>query len=156
MNLILIRHATADLHGLPGGDFVRSLIPKGHEQARRVGRFLKANDLIPDLVLASPVLRAKETAEILAEEGCPAPLIESWLACGMRPETALAELAAYREIESVAIVGHEPDFSGLVEHLLGARACSILVKKTSVISLTIDPPRARGVLNFSIPCKYLP
>jgi len=156
MNLILIRHATADAHGLPGGDFVRSLIPKGQRQARQVGQFLKAHNLIPDLVLASPVLRAKETAEILAEEGCPAPVIESWLACGMHPEIALEELEAYRELETVAIVGHEPDFSGLVEHVLGASTCSILVKKTSVISITIDPPRSHGVLNFSIPCKFLP
>lgn len=155
MNLLLIRHATADLHGLPGGDYVRALIPKGQAQARRVGQFLKAQDLIPDLVLASPVLRAKETAELLAEEGCPKPVTESWLACGMRPETALRELAAYRELAAVALVGHEPDFSSLVEHLLGASAGSILVKKTSLISLTLDSSGRRGILDFSIPCKFL-
>ena len=153
MNLLLIRHATADAHGLPGGDFVRSLIPKGQRQARQVGRFLKAQNLIPDLALASPVLRARETAEILAEEGCPKPVIESWLACGMRPETALHELSAYKELRSVAIVGHEPDFLILVEHILGAQSGTILVKKTSIISLTLGRYPA---LNFSIPCKFLP
>ena len=156
MTLYLIRHATADAHGLPGGDFVRSLIPKGIKQAHRVGTFLCENDLIPDLVLTSPVLRAKKTAEVLTEAGCPAPVVEAWLSCGMRPETALQELSAYRELNSVAIVGHEPDFSGLVEHLLGASFYSIRVKKTSVISLEIDPPRPKGLLDFSIPCKYLP
>jgi len=153
MNLLLIRHATAHAHGLGGGDFARTLIPKGQEQAHRVGRFLKTHNLIPDLVLSSPVLRAKETAEILAEEDCPKPVIESWLACGMRPQTALHELSAYKELSSIAIVGHEPDFSSLIAHVLGAHSCSILVKKASVISITLGPYPA---LNFSIPCKFLP
>lgn len=156
MTLYLVRHATADAHGLSGGDFVRSLVPKGIKQARRVGTFLRESDPIPNLVLTSPVLRAKETAEILAGEGCPSPLIVSWLSCGMRPEIALQELSAYRELDAVSIVGHEPDFSTLVEYLLGATFCTIQVKKASVISLEIDPPRQAGLLNFSIPCKYLP
>ena len=71
----------------------------------------------------------------------------------MRPQTALHELSAYRDLNSVAIVGHEPDFSSLVEHLLGAHPGSILVKKTSLISLTLG---RYPTLNFSIPCKFLP
>ena len=74
----------------------------------------------------------------------------------MRPEIALQELSAYRELDAVATVGHEPDFSTFVEYLLGATFCTIRVKKASVISLEIDPPRQAGSLNFSIPCKYLP
>lgn len=152
MTLLLIRHATAAAHGLPGGDFVRNLVEKGQDQSQRVGKFLRKHDLIPDVVLSSPVLRAKETAEILAEEGCPKPIIESWLACGMRPEVALQELSAYQKFSRVAIVGHEPDFSALVEHILGAEAYSIRVKKTSVISLELG---RNPMLNFSIPCKFL-
>ena len=113
-------------------------MPKGIKQARRVGTFLRESDLIPDLVLTSPVLRAKETAEILAGEGCPSPLIVSWISCGMRAEIALQELSAYRELDAVATF------------------CTIRIKKASVISLEIDPPRQAGSLNFSIPCKYLP
>lgn len=152
MTLLLIRHATAAAHGLPGGDFVRNLVGKGQEQSRRVGKFLKKHELVPDVVLSSPVLRAKETAELLAEEGCPRPIIESWLACGMRPEVALQELSAYQEFSRVAIVGHEPDFSALVEHILGAEAYSIRVKKTSIISVELG---RHPMLNFSIPCKFL-
>ena len=152
MTLLLIRHATADAHGLPGGDFVRSLIEKGEEQSRRVGRFLKKHDLIPEVVLTSPVLRAKETADFLHQEGCPAPITEPWLACGIRPEPALSELSAYKKFATVAIVGHEPDFSSLVEHLLGADAYSIRVKKTSLISLELDHHPS---LNFSIPCSLM-
>lgn len=152
MNLLLIRHATAEAHGLPGGDFVRHLVEKGHEQARRVGRFLNKHGLVPDVLLTSPVIRAKETADLLAEEGCPTPITEPWLACGMRPEQALAELKAYQQFSRVALVGHEPDFSSLVEHLIGASPYSIRVKKTSLISLELG---RHPQLNFSIPCKFL-
>ena len=152
MTLLLIRHATANAHGMAGGDFVRNLIEKGQEQSHRVGLFLKKHDLFPDVLLTSPVLRAKETAEILAEEGCPKPIVEPWLACGMRPEVALQELSAYNRFQRVAIVGHEPDFSALVEHVLGADAYSIRVKKTSVISLELG---RNAMLNFSIPCRFL-
>lgn len=152
MNLLLIRHATARALELPDGDFVRHLGEKGHEQARRAGRFLRKHDLIPEVLLTSPVIRAKETADLLAEEGCPKPTIEPWLECGMRPERALEELKAYRDFSRVAIVGHEPDFSALVENIIGATAYSIKVKKCSLISLELG---RHPQLNFSIPCKFL-
>ena len=152
MTLLLIRHATAAAHRLAGGDFVRNLVEKGHEQSQRVGKFLKKHELTPDIVLSSPVLRAKETAKILAEEGCPKPVIEPWLACGMGPEVALQELKAYQKFNRVAMIGHEPDFSALVEHILGAETYSIRVKKASIISLELG---RYPILNFSIPCKLL-
>ncbi len=152
MNLILVRHATAQAHGLPGGDFVRTLVDKGHLQAHRVGRFLKQQNLIPDLVLSSPLSRAKETAEILHQEGCPSPTIEQWLSSGMRPEQALSELQTYSKFERIVMVGHEPDFSSLVEHLLGAAPYTIRVKKCSIISIELD---RHPTLNFSIPCRFL-
>jgi phosphohistidine phosphatase len=152
MNLLLIRHATARALGLPDGDFVRQLGEKGHEQARRVGRFLKKHDLIPDVLLTSPVIRAKETANLLAEEGCPEPVIEPWLECGMRPEQALEGLKAYQQFPRIAIVGHEPGFSALVEEIIGASTYSIKVKKASLISLELG---RHPELNFSIPCKFL-
>ena len=152
MTLLLIRHATADTPGLPGGDFARSLVEKGKEQSLRVGRFLKTHDLIPEVVLTSPVFRAKETASLLQKEGCPEPITEPWLACGMRPEVALHELAAFKKFKTVAIVGHEPDFSSLVEHILGADTYSIRVKKASIISIELDHQPS---LNFSIPCRLI-
>ena len=128
------------------------LAEKGHEQARRVGRFLKKHDLIPDVLLTSPIIRAKETADLLAEEGCPKPTSEHWLESGMRPEVALQELKVYQEFSRVAIVGHEPDFSALVEAIIGATTYSIKVKKASLISIELG---RHPQLNFSIPCKFL-
>jgi phosphohistidine phosphatase len=159
MELVLIRHGKAEGHGLLGGDGQRDLVAKGEEQARRVGTFLKREGLVPELALSSPLLRAKRTAEIVcAHAGTDGPpLVESWLACGMRPEIALQELAAYRETcARVALFGHEPDFSRFVEHLIEADPGTVRVKKASVILLTVDPPHEGGVLHFNIWPTQLP
>lgn len=157
MKLLLIRHAKAEPWG-GASDGERALTEKGHRQSRQVGRFLEERDLVPDLVLHSPLVRARETAEIVCEScGAEAPVQEAWLSCGMRPEEALAELSAYRDsMETVAIVGHEPDFSGLVGYLLGAEGGYVQVKKASVILLTVHPPRRNGVMHFNVWPAMLP
>ena len=159
MELLLIRHGKAEGHGLPGGDGRRDLVAKGEDQSRRVGAFLKKEDLVPDLCLTSPLVRARRTAEIVSEyAGCDGqPVVEAWLSCGMRAETALKELAAYRgACKRVALFGHEPDFSMLVEHLIEADPGTVRVKKASVILLTIDPPHDGGLLHFNIWPTQLP
>lgn len=158
MELLLIRHGKAEGHGLPGGDGARALVEKGRLQARKVGRLLLEQDLVPDLVLTSPLTRARETAEILAEvSGASAPVQEAWLACGMRPEEAMQELSAYTEtMGRVAIVGHEPDFSRLAGYVLGAEGGYVQVKKASVILLAVHPPQRAGVLQFNVWPGMLP
>ncbi|MGE9268083.1 MAG: SixA phosphatase family protein [Verrucomicrobiales bacterium] len=157
MELLLVRHGKAEDHGHPGGDGARALTEKGWSQARRVGAFLKVQDWLPDLVLSSPLVRARETAEgLCAAAGIDGPVIESWLACGMRAEEALAELAAYRETcARVCLVGHEPDFSALASAILQAPWGAIEVKKASVLRFQMNPPRAGGILLAALPVKCL-
>jgi phosphohistidine phosphatase len=158
MDLLLIRHAKAEAHGHPQGDGARALIEKGRDQSRRVGEFLKNRGMVPDIVLTSPLARARETAEIVSEvSGADPPVLQDWLACGMEPSGALQELAAYAtSCDRVAIVGHEPDFSGLVEYLLGTSRGFVRVKKASVVLLRINPPHRGGVMQFNIWPTMLP
>ncbi|NNC88923.1 MAG: phosphohistidine phosphatase SixA [Akkermansiaceae bacterium] len=158
MELLLIRHGKAEGHGHPGGDGARALAEKGHLQAQRVGKFLRDQGMLPDLVLTSPLVRATQTAEgVCAAAGIDPPVVEAWIACGMDPAEALRELAAYREsVPRIAIVGHEPDFSELAEAVTGADPGTIRVKKASVILLTLDPPRPRGTLHFNLWPEFLP
>lgn len=154
MQLILLRHGKAEDHSPSGGgDFARELLGKGIEQSRNAARLLSAADFLPDLVLTSPVLRARQTAEEFCRAaGIVQPTIGDWLACGMAPETALAELRAFAECERVMIVGHEPDFSHLVQHALGASG-GIEIRKGSLTCLEIHPPSPRATLLFSLPQK---
>lgn len=151
MNLILLRHGKAeDNHA--DGDFSRALVEKGRKQSRRAARLLKAANILPDIVLTSPLVRARQTAEEFCQTaGIPGATIQGWIACGMTPETAMSELTAFRDFGSVAIVGHEPDFSELLEWLLGTSSGNIEVKKGAIASIQINPPSKRGTLTFLIP-----
>jgi len=150
MELILLRHGKAEPHGHPAGDAARALVAKGREQARRAARFLAAADGLPEIVLTSPLVRALQTAEEFCEAaGLSAPLVQGWLASGMPPESAAAELAAFADYRRIAIVGHEPDFSSLVEWLIGGGP--VEVKKGALVSLDIRPPTRRGTLKYLIP-----
>ena len=152
MQLLLLRHGKAE-DPSPGGDFTRELEEKGHEQARNVARILAAADLLPDLVLSSPVIRAKQTANTFTSTaGMPGPIFLEWLACGMSPETALAELSHFPEFERIMIVGHEPDFSRLISHCLGGSA-DAEVRKGSITCLDLHPPSPRATLRFLLPHK---
>jgi phosphohistidine phosphatase len=153
MQLLLLRHGKAE-DCSPGGDFSRELEEKGHEQARHAARILAAADLLPDLVLSSPVLRAKQTAiTFTATAEIPGPIFLDWLSCGMSPETALAELAHFPEFKRIMIVGHEPDFSRLIERCLGATADCIEVRKGSITCIELRLPSPRATLRFLIPHK---
>jgi phosphohistidine phosphatase len=152
MQLLLLRHGKAE-DSSPSGDFSRELEEKGHEQARHAARILVAADLLPDLVLSSPVVRAKQTAISFTDAAkMPGPIFLDWLSCGMSPETALAELTAFPDFERIMIVGHEPDFSRLISHCLGGSA-EIEVRKGSVTCIDLRPPSPRATLRFLIPHK---
>lgn len=153
MELILLRHGKAeDFH--PDGDRSRALVEKGRKQAQRAARLLTAAGKLPDIVLSSPLVRARQTAaEFCTTAGISGELIQGWLACGMTPESAMAELRAFRDFKRVMIVGHEPDFSGLVESLLQAPSGSIEVKKGALVCLRINPPSPFATLRYLIPPK---
>jgi phosphohistidine phosphatase len=152
MQLILLRHGKAEDSSL-GGDFTRQLEEKGYQQARHAARILAASAQLPDLILSSPVVRARQTAETFSDAaGMPGPILQSWLACGMSPETALAELAAFPDFKRIMIVGHEPDFSRLISHCLGGYA-EIEVRKGSITCIDLRPPSPRATLRYLIPHK---
>lgn len=152
MELVLLRHGKAEPHGHPQGDAARQLVERGRQQARSAARRLALAGRLPDLVLASPLARALQTAEeFCTEVGLEAPLVQAWLACGMAPADALAALAGFSEFERVMIVGHEPDFSHLATTLLGATGGAVEVKKGALAGFRIEPPSTRGELRFLIP-----
>lgn len=151
MELIILRHGKAE-NSNPGGDSARALVEKGREQARRVGSMLKAAKFLPEIVLTSPLVRARQTAdEFCKVTGVPGAVIQGWLACGMHPQRALEELAGFREFKRVAIVGHEPDLSGLVNWILGADGGGVEMKKGAVACVAIQPPARSGSLMFLVP-----
>ncbi len=111
MRLLIVRHAEA----APGNpDELRPLTAQGRKHARAVGVRLRSEGFAPDAVVASPLLRARETAEAL---GFGEPEIDERLAPGATP-LEVREAAAGRG-EAVVVVGHQPDCSKAVAALSG-------------------------------------
>ncbi len=110
----LLRHADAE-DGSP--DAQRPLSPKGEEQARAVGAALAVLGIELDACLASPKVRARETARLACE-----PLgIEPWEERALRGGPFDPTDVAAGHGESVLLVGHEPDFSMAVHDATGAQ-----------------------------------
>ena len=113
MEIYLLRHADAeDGHG---DDAARRLTAKGERQARAAGRALAALGANIEACLASPKVRALDTARLACE------------ALGLEPEVAedlrggpFDSLGLTAGRGNVLLVGHEPDFSGEVARLTGA------------------------------------
>src|SRR5689334_10252485 len=110
MRLLIVRHADA-APGTP--DELRRLTPIGREQARELGARLRREGLVPDAVVSSPLLRARETAHALA---LGEPESDERLAPGATAEDVKAAVAGRGE--TVLVVGHQPD-CGQVAAALG-------------------------------------
>ena len=157
MLLYLLRHA--DAVTAAASDAARELTEKGEAQAAKVGRFCEAANIRPTVILTSPLRRAEQTARLAAGEMSEPPevVVTPFLASGMDPETALDELKSYTKFESVMLVGHEPDFSQLAAHLLGANGNgSLKLRKASLTAVEIGSLKhGSGTLQFSIPVKLM-
>ena len=141
MDLYILRHAIAESHSAPKPDSQRRLTLDGAQKMRRIAKGMKALDLKFDLILSSPYLRARETAEIVAKTfGCEKALkLSPALAADGNPKELIEELKhKYRREKRVVLVGHEPYLSNLVSLLLsGHTDISVNLKKGGLCSLTI-------------------
>src|SRR5688572_8905216 len=118
MEALLIRHAIAEPRPEDGGtqtdDALRELTPKGARRMKRGAQGLKVIRPSIDLLATSPLVRAKETAEIVAKVygGIKLAIIPE-LAPRVGAEGVMAWLRSVESKGSVALVGHEPDLSDL-------------------------------------------
>jgi len=163
LELYLVRHAVAALRGPDyPDDGERPLTPEGVERWRRAAAGLREIGMAVDVIVTSPLVRAQETAEILAATLKPKPrlTVAEALAPGRKPAEALALIAKYaaapRGASRLALVGHEPDLGELAARLLGARG-TIEFKKGAVCRLDVDRamPAGPAVLRWFLPPRVL-
>jgi phosphohistidine phosphatase len=112
--LWLLRHGDAE-DGSP--DAERELTEKGRQQSKRAGASLDSLGVKLDACLASPKVRAVQTAELACEPFGIEPQLEPKLAGGPFDAEALAAGLG----DEVLLVGHDPDFSMAVHSLTGAQ-----------------------------------
>src|SRR6476660_1955683 len=132
MELYVIRHAIAEPVGT-GYEFTdekRSLTEEGRSRMREVVKGLKKLGVQLDLILTSPLVRAVETAEILAGSlGINKKEIRHTkaLAPGAGVEQVFAEIKNEAGAESIAVVGHQPGLGHLISRIVQSDGCVLSV-----------------------------
>ena len=157
--LYLIRHGiAADATAECPDDAQRPLTEEGTERLRVQFKALRGLDAELDYILSSPLVRAVQTAAVLAEafRNKPTVAVIDALKPGGRYDAVMAELARLPQAGGVALVGHEPSIGLLAAGLLGARV-SIPFKKGAVCRIDVDmlPPAQSGRLQWFLPPKIL-
>ena len=119
--LLILRHAKSDWNNANLSDFDRPLNERGLRDAPRVGKLMRDKDLLPDLILSSPAVRARETLRLAAETAAFGGEIRFEPRIYEASINDLLEIAAAvpDDCEKLLIVGHNPGFSRLVEVLTG-------------------------------------
>ena len=146
--LYVMRHGPAGFHGeWMASDDLRPLTPKGRAAVEAIAEQLVAAAVTVDRILTSPLTRAMETAEIVADRLGVADLLESdpRLEPGFDSEELATILADFADANALMLVGHEPDLSGVVYALIGGG--SIDYKKGAVARVDlVSTERPAGAL----------
>lgn len=143
MDIYIIRHAIAVDEGTPGyeDDSQRPLTDKGRKKMRQIARGLRALGVEFDLILSSPYVRARETAEIVADVfkmKKKLDFTDNLIPMG-EPDLLIAELNEKDSVQSIALVGHEPHLSTLVGLLTTeGKQLDVTLKKGGVCLLSAD------------------
>ena len=120
-SVYLVRHGIAEERG-PGwpDDTLRPLTQRGKSRFSRAAVGFAQLEGPPDRILTSPLVRARQTAELLslAADGAPVETIDA-LSPGEKPAALFAKLRRLKA-DRIALVGHEPDLGGVAAVLLGA------------------------------------
>lgn len=143
MKVYVVRHGIAEDGGLDLPDEARRLTEEGRDELGRSVAGLEALGVRLDRLFSSPLVRARETAEILREglRG-PVPELVPELEPGGEPEALLRALRGAGE--RVAVVGHEPGLGHLVSASLFGRVTDATpLKKGAVVCLRFASPGPR-------------
>jgi len=134
MELILWRHADAE-DGSP--DMARRLTKKGRKQAAHVAEWLEKRLPKDYVLISSPAVRARETAEALAK-----PRLAEALAPGASVKEILQTAGWPEGDRTVILVGHQPDFGRAIAYLVSRRETDWTLKKGGLWWLAPDEVRA--------------
>ena len=149
MDVILIRHAkagTRDPNSWPDDD-LRPLTAEGQVEHRAVMRIAKKMGVKFDFLVSSPLLRARETADIVAVtyRWAEEPQVAAEIGHAFSIPAVLKLLAKFPPDSRVALVGHEPDFSALATALIGGKpGLGIELKKSGIVGIRFEGPAEAG------------
>jgi phosphohistidine phosphatase len=154
--LYIVRHAIAAERGSEWpDDEKRPLTERGIHRFKQEVAGLHALDVVIDEVITSPLVRAKQTADLLATglPGKPVIRLLKALEPGHAPAAIMGQVAKLARRSRIALVGHEPGLGELAAHLIGA-ARPLPFRKGSVCRIdleTLTSKRAGSLIWFVTP-----
>lgn len=158
MRLLVVRHAIAVPHGTPDvPEDQRPLTARGEKRFRVAARGLARICRRPDVLLSSPLVRARQTADIAAEAWEKVEVTEADALAGGSFEQIATAVEKYADQKLVAIFGHEPDVSTVVARLLGSSDSERVTFKKGGAALLDVPGRMAdgGALVWYAPPRVL-
>jgi len=150
MELFILRHGIAVERGTPGyeDDRIRPLTKKGKEKLYDIARMLIGFNISFDVILSSPLERARQTADIVSEIldlDEHLRFVDALTPGGDEDELLDLLREEYASAKRILLVGHEPYLSRLISRLLGGEAdLEITLKKGGLCKLDIDLMRYDG------------
>ncbi len=163
MKLLLVRHAVAEdaetFIAAGGTDAQRPLTEIGRKKMRKAANRLRAQVRGVDWLACSPLLRARETADIIARAFGELPIIErAELDYRYPPEAVLDWLAALPAPAAAMLVGHEPQLSLLAGLFLAGEPRSLIALRkggVALIEFAHRPAPGQGVLHWVLTSSQL-
>lgn len=157
--LYFIRHGVAEARGDAWpDDGKRPLSAEGMARLRKISRGLATLEVTFDVILTSPLVRTRQTAEIIAAafDARPPIVTTDALVPGAGYQALLAELEKQSRRERIALVGHETGIGELAARMAGSRR-AFPFKKGAVCRIDIDtmPPAGPGTLRWFLTPKIL-
>jgi len=157
LTLYFLRHGQAgNPNEWQGDDSERPLTTDGKRRMQREAASIRALGVSPDAIVSSPLVRAQQTAEIVAKglDLRDRLVTDPRLGPGFDTRQLKALLAAHRDASALLLVGHEPDFSETISRLIGGGRLD--VKKGGLALVEVeDRASLAGRLVWLLPARML-
>ncbi|HEY2124918.1 MAG TPA: phosphohistidine phosphatase SixA [Chthoniobacterales bacterium] len=149
MQLYFLRHGEADWPDWDQSDDARPLTGRGRKEIEKVADFLKLLDVAIDEIVTSPLPRAKQTAVIVADRLKLKLREDSALKPGF-DRAGLKRVLRKYDSSAVMLVGHEPDFTSVIQALTGA---TLKLSKGGLALVNVDVEKMSGQMLWLLPPK---
>jgi len=149
MRLYFLRHGEADWPNWDRPDDERPLTERGTKEMRKVAKFLRELDLPLDDIVSSPLPRARQTADVVAERFKLHVRENEGLAKDFSVSRLKEIIQAY-PVDNLMIVGHEPNFTEVISELTGGD-CKL--SKGGLALIDLDETKMKGRLLWLFPPK---
>jgi phosphohistidine phosphatase len=157
MRCYFLRHGPAgDPGDFQGADFDRPLTGEGQDRMAREAKTIAELSLDLDLILTSPLVRAKQTAAIVASglKLRNAPLEDERLGLGFDAKALASILREHADANAIMLVGHEPSMSQTIGQLVGGARIDLKKGGLACVNLP-SAASSEGQLAWLIPPKVL-